>query len=163
MGDDAFGVELARLLAKRALGEEVRLVDFGIRGLDLVYALLEDWRAVILVDAVPRGGPPGTLYVIEPALVEIEAASAPSLALDAHQLDPLRVLRLAVGMGAKMPRIFVVGCQPSPLDGDDMQAGLSPAVEAALPRAAEVVESLVAQCLADDLVGLAVQPEGAPG
>ena len=38
-----------------ALPDEVRVVDFGIRGLDLTYALLDGYEAVVLVDAVPAG------------------------------------------------------------------------------------------------------------
>ena len=66
LGDDAFGVEVVQRLARRPLPAEVRVVDFGIRGLDLTYALLDGYETVILVDAAPRGGPPGTLYVLEP-------------------------------------------------------------------------------------------------
>ena len=65
LGDDAFGVEVVQRLARRPLCEEVQVVDFGIRGLDLAYALLDGYGAVILVDATSRGGPPGTLYVME--------------------------------------------------------------------------------------------------
>src|SRR5436309_933525 len=65
LGDDAFGVEVAQRLARRPLPDAVRIVDFGTRGLDLAYALLDGYEAVILVDASPRGGPPGTLYVLE--------------------------------------------------------------------------------------------------
>ena len=43
----------------------MRVVDFGIRGIDLAYALA-DCEAAILVDTVSRGGAPGTLYVVEP-------------------------------------------------------------------------------------------------
>ena len=66
LGDDAFGVEVVRTPGKRELPARVRMVDFGIRGLDLAYALLDGYEAVILVDAVPRGGEPGQVYVIEP-------------------------------------------------------------------------------------------------
>src|SRR5439155_13673490 len=76
LGDDAFGVEVAQRLARRALPPEVRVVDFGIRGLDLTYALLDGYEAVILVDAAPRGGRPGTLYVLEPARGEPPEAEA---------------------------------------------------------------------------------------
>ncbi|MGH7848434.1 MAG: hydrogenase maturation protease, partial [Candidatus Binatia bacterium] len=62
LGDDGFGVEVARELAKRKLPESVRVVDFGIRGFDLAYALLDGYDLTILVDAAPRGGLPGTLY-----------------------------------------------------------------------------------------------------
>ena len=53
LGDDAFGVEVARSLSKRQLPESVTVKDFGIRGFDLAYALLDPWDAVILVDALP--------------------------------------------------------------------------------------------------------------
>src|SRR6516225_7125141 len=66
LGDDAFGVEVARRLAARPQPDGVRVADFGIRGIDLTYALLDGYETVILVDATPRGGQPGTLYVIEP-------------------------------------------------------------------------------------------------
>jgi len=145
LGDDAFGVEVVRLLANRPMPEDVRVVDYGIRGLDLVYALLDGWQAVVLVDAVPRGETPGTLYVIEPPREELAAGAETSLAIDGHQMDPVRVLRLAAGMGARLENIVIVGCEPSPLDEFDMQSGLSPAVEAAVPRAADLVESLVAK------------------
>src|SRR4051794_34789691 len=65
LGDDAFGVEVARRLSGRPLPEGVRVVDLGIRGLDLAYALLDAYEAVILVDAAPRGNPPGTLVTLD--------------------------------------------------------------------------------------------------
>ena len=46
-GDDAFGVEVARRLAQRPLAEQVDVRDFGIRGLDLANALLDEHEAVI--------------------------------------------------------------------------------------------------------------------
>ena len=73
LGDDAFGCAVASRLASRKLPSGARVVDFGIRGLDLTYALLEDWEQVIVVDAVPRGGTPGTLYIIEPDLSDMTA------------------------------------------------------------------------------------------
>src|SRR3954447_3910403 len=74
LGDDAFGVEVVRRLMSRPLPDGVRVADYGIRGYDLALALLDETNDVtIMVDAVPRGGPPGTLYVIEP---EWEAGDA---------------------------------------------------------------------------------------
>src|SRR5579884_4296763 len=68
LGDDGFGVEVARRLMHRQYPEGVQVRDFGIRGIDLAYAMLEDYDSLVLVDAVPRGSPPGTLYLIEPDL-----------------------------------------------------------------------------------------------
>ncbi|HVX62162.1 MAG TPA: hydrogenase maturation protease [Pirellulales bacterium] len=145
LGDDAFGVETVKLLAGRALPPGVQAVDFGVRGLDLTYALLEDWQAVILIDAAPCGGAPGALYVIEP---ELDEASEPaSLPLDAHAMQPDRVLRLVASLGGRVRHLLVVGCEPSPLEGYDIQSGLSPPVAAAVNEAADLVESLLAKLL----------------
>src|ERR1700736_5676334 len=75
LGDDAFGVEVARRLAYHPLPPGVRVIDFGIRGLDLTYALLDGCEGPILVDAAPRGEAPGTLSVIQPD--PIDQASLP--------------------------------------------------------------------------------------
>ena len=48
------------------------MADFGIRGFDLAYALMEGYETTILVDAYPGEGQPGTLFVIEPDLQESE-------------------------------------------------------------------------------------------
>ncbi len=103
-GDDGFGVAVAALLGRRPLPAGVTVKDFGIRGLDLTYALLDGYAAAILVDAAARGEPPGTLYVIEP---EVAAAGpAPEdLLLSPHELDPARVLRLARALGGECRRV----------------------------------------------------------
>ena len=133
-GDDGFGVEVARRLSERALPEGVQVKDFGIRGLDLTYALLDGWDAAILVDALPRGGDPGTLYVLDPA-----ADAAPPV-LDPHAMHPARVLAMARELGGTPPILRVVGCEPGA--AEEMQMGLSPAVAAAVDPACTLVEQL---------------------
>src|SRR5438105_7090490 len=90
LGDDAFGTLVAQRLAQRRWPEEVRVVDFGIRGIDLSYALLDGFEAVILVDAVPRGGAPGTLYVLEPELDEPSEPANAGMMIEMHDLDPVK-------------------------------------------------------------------------
>ena len=152
LGDDAFGSEVARRLMRRPQSPHVRVTDFGIRGLDLVYALLDGFDAVILIDAVPRPGEsPGTLYVLEP---QLEYAGESSPPIEAHSMDPMKVLRTAAAMGAKMDRVLIVGCQPaSPhsaadVDGCETPMGMSPPVAAAVDEAIVMVESLVEQLFA---------------
>ena len=79
LGDDAFGVEVVNRLSRRALPDSVRVVDYGIRGLDLAYALLDDYDLVILVDAARQGEDPGTLYVLEPELTAADGDVPASL------------------------------------------------------------------------------------
>jgi hydrogenase maturation protease len=149
LGDDAFGVEVAQRLAQRALPEEVRVVDFGIRGLDLTYALLDGYEAVILVDTLPRGESPGTLYVLEPARGEA-AEGAP---IEAHSMDPVKVLRLAEAMGRRVERLLLVGCEPTPIgEEEDMQEGLSAPVRASVDEAVRLIESLVVRLLQGETI-----------
>ena len=143
LGDDAFGVEVAMRLANRPSPEGVRVVDFGIRGIDLAYALLDGYDVTIFVDAAPRGGEPGTLYLIEP---DLSAADDPgeSTLVEAHAMHPMNVLRLVRSMGGELARVFVVGCEPASLGGDEGAMGLSESVQAAVAEAVEMIESLVA-------------------
>src|ERR1700722_9702342 len=115
LGDDGFGTEVARRLASRALPPEAILKDFGIRGLDLTYALLDPYDLVILVDACPRGGEPGSVYLVEPDPVEANACAS----LDAHSMNPMNVLRTVKSMGGASGRILIVGCEPAELGSDE--------------------------------------------
>ena len=110
-------------LAARDLPEGVRVVDFGIRGLDLTYALLDGYEAVILVDAAPRGGPPGTLYVIEPDRGRVARGRGTAGLVETHGMDPVKVLRLAAAMGGQVERLLLVGCEPEPPGDAGRDAG----------------------------------------
>jgi len=148
LGDDAFGVEVARRLSARELPRGVRVTDFGIRGYDLAYALLDGYETTILIDACPRGEPAGTLYVIEP---DLENLGGPEEgALEAHSMNPLNVLRLARSMGGGLKRILLVGCEPETLGPEEGQMGLSRPIEAAVDEAVTLVEALLGKILSGD-------------
>jgi hydrogenase maturation protease len=140
MGDDAFGVEVARALSRSELPAGVHVEDYGIRGMDLAFAL-RDYDLAIFVDATPRGQQPGTLYVIEPEL-DAEDPAAP----EAHGMDPVKVLALARTLGDPLPRVLVVGCEPAARmtgEEDEVVAELSEPVRAAVGEAAQMVEKLI--------------------
>jgi hydrogenase maturation protease len=142
LGDDGFGVEVVRKLAERELPEDVEVADFGIRGMDLIYALQGDYEVVIFVDATPRGEEPGTVYLLEP---EIEEDG--EVMLDTHGMDPVKVIKFARTLGARPGRTLVVGCEPKVVisgeDYEDMLMELSEPVQAAVEEAVKLVESLV--------------------
>jgi hydrogenase maturation protease len=140
LGDDGFGVALAERLARSALPAGVEVVDYGIRGMDLAYALGEGWDCAVLLDATPRGERPGTLYVIEPEPV------GGDVPIDAHGMDPVKVLGLAGALGGIPPRTLVVGCEPlTRMTGeeDEVVAELSAPVRAAVDEAERLVTSLL--------------------
>src|SRR6202167_5381038 len=112
LGDDGFGVEVALSLSKRQLPEGVSVKDYGIRGFDLAYALLDPWDLVIIVDALSRGEAAGTLYIIEPDLTALGNSVAAATAINPHGMDPVRVLNLAASIGTISAKVLVVGCEP---------------------------------------------------
>lgn len=160
-GDDAFGVEVASSLAKRSLPVEARVVDFGIRGFDLAYALLDGYDVTILVDATSRGERPGTLYTIEidgnaPSGLDERCIDVATLDLATHGMNPMRVLQMAKTLGGGPPhhsvgRILLVGCEPETLGSEEEgQMGLSATVGAAVETAADMVEAMVGRILEEN-------------
>jgi hydrogenase maturation protease len=140
LGDDGFGVALADRLARCALPAGVEVVDYGIRGMDLAYALHDGWDAVLLLDAMPRGLTAGTLSVLEPDLEGLEVS------VDAHGMDPVKVLGLALALGGELPRVLLVGCEPLTVmrgDEEDVVAAISEPVRIALDEGVALVQSLL--------------------
>lgn len=140
LGDDAFGVEVARRLQARPQPESVRVVEFGIRGLDLAFALLDGYRCVLLIDALQRGGAPGTLYLME------AREARPTAVWNPHAMVPASALGLASAMGASLDGIHLLGCEPLSLAADpDGGGGLSEPVAAAVGEAVAWAESFLAR------------------
>jgi hydrogenase maturation protease len=149
-GDDAFGVDVANCLMKRSLPAEARVVDFGIRGFDLAYALLDRYDVAILVDATARGGAPGTLYTIQIDSNAPLGLDERGIQVATHGMNPMRVLEMARAMGGATERILLVGCEPETLGSEEEgQMGLSAMVAAAVEPAANIVEALVKNILED--------------
>lgn len=145
LGDDAFGCEVTRRLLARSWPESVRIIDFGIRGFDLTYALLDGPETVILVDAAPRGGEPGTLYVIEPDLKNL--GDPETAFIETHAMNPMNVLRTVRSMGGRFHRVLLVACEPESFGTEDEgegRLGLSAPVAAAVDEGVRVIERLVA-------------------
>lgn len=139
-GDDAFGIEVVNYLTQRQPPEHLQVVDFGIRGFDLAFALLEDYDAAILVDTAQRGGEPGELYVlkIDPDLVETEGAS-----IQTHNVNPVEVLSLVRMLGGRPRQLYMVACEPATFGEDEGGCmGLSPQVRASVDDAVDLVKSL---------------------
>lgn len=156
-GDDGFGVEVARRLAMRPLPSEVLVKDFGIRSYDLAFALMEAHELTILVDACPRGGEAGTVYLVEPDLSSSHSghgAAPPAVGLvEMHSMNPLSALQVVESMGATPGRILVVGCEPAELGSEEEgKLGLSEAVQAAVDEAVALIERVVTGALDGEAV-----------
>lgn len=139
-GDDGFGPEVVRRMMTRREGVAplptgVRLVDYGIRGMHLAYDLLDGVDALVMVDALPGDGEPGTITLLEVGPEDLGEGE-----FDAHGMNPVAVLGSLGALGGTLPPTYVVGCKPADLEEG---IGLSPAVEAAIDEATEVVRSVL--------------------
>jgi hydrogenase maturation protease len=150
LADDGFGVEVAAKLASQTFPAGVRVREFGIRGFDLAYALMEGYETTILVDAYPGEGAPGTLFVLQPDTAGLQTQDSQQGLLEPHAMNPLKVLQMAVSMGAQLKRILLVGCVPETLGPEEGQMGLSTPVTAAVDEAVKLIPSLVTRILAGD-------------
>jgi hydrogenase maturation protease len=145
LGDDGFGVEVARRMLARPWPDAVRVIDFGIRGFDLSYALQDGYETTILVDAYPHGQEPGTVSVVEPDLNDL--AAEPGGFVQPHAMNPINVLRMAKAMNGSLKRVLLVGCEPETLGGDEGYMGLSEVVESAVDAAVDKIEAIVNRIL----------------
>ena len=141
--DDAFGVEVVRLLTERPRPPGVEIRDFGIRGVHLAYDLLNGCDLFVLIDAAARGDEPGTVTVLEVDPPDADPGAAPLI--DAHGLTPDDVFLLLASLGGRPARSLVVTCEPADVSAG---MGLSEPVQAALPHAVRAVEDILARATA---------------
>ncbi len=134
-GDDGFGVEVARRLSALPLPRGASVNDFGVRGLHLAHALLQPTEVLIVTEIAPRGGAPGTLYVIDPERDEHGIGTA-----DGHSLDIPLVLAAVRAFGGSTPRVRIVGCEPADLGA---HLGLSEPVRHAVAPAVDLVKRML--------------------
>ncbi|MDG5484025.1 hydrogenase maturation protease [Mycolicibacterium gadium] len=140
LGDDGFGPEVMRHVVGQVPGaskDGVHPVDYGIRGMHLAYDLLEEWHALVLVDALPDRGAPGTLHIFE---ADHETLSS-TAGLEAHSMDPAAVFATLRALGGTAPKTIVIGCEVSNIEEG---MGLSDPVAAAVPVAVAAIDDVLA-------------------
>lgn len=138
-GDDGFGVVVAQQLAQRTdIPPSAKVIEVGIGGISLVQELLDIYDVLLLIDAVERGGQPGTLYLLEqevPDLAQWPFEARQDFLANMHMTTPSRALILARALGVLPPAVYLLGCQP--MIYDDLVIGLSEAVERAVTPSVE--------------------------
>jgi hydrogenase maturation protease len=144
------GIYACRLLAPRVHAwsrDELVVAEVGTAVQEAMHLL--EWAEVVLcIDAMQAGGPPGSIYFCEAA--ELAAEGHTSL----HQLGLLGALELLEWEHAaapatdggkaerwRRPRVELFGIEPASLE---LGLGLSPAVQAALPRLLEQLHRWIA-------------------
>lgn len=145
--DDGFGVEVVlRLLEQGPLPEGVKAMETGIGGIHIVQELMDGYDALLLIDAVSRGGAPGQLYLLEADVEDIRTRSLDEqhdFLADMHYSNPTRALMLAKALNVLPSQVYILGCETAA--HDDFALGLSPAVLDAVPPALDRIDAWVAQ------------------
>ena len=135
-GDDGFGVEVVRRLhTPHAVPAGTVLLEVGTGGIALAQELLTPYDRLVVVDAMRRGGAPGTVYVLQVEGVETLRS------VDMHMAVPSRALGLAQALGGLPREVFMVGCEPMVVD--DLRMDLSDAVAASIDSAVAAVRRLL--------------------
>lgn len=164
LSDDGFGPAVLCALHGRSASALscARCVDYGIRGMHLAYDLLEQWDALILVDALPNRGAPGTVHVLEVTardLPQLRSLDVPRNAaqLDGHAMDPAAVFASLDALGGRLPRTFVIGCEAATTREG---IGLSTVVEHAVPDAVQKVGELLTTLRSGAMQPIASREDG---
>lgn len=135
-GDDAFGVEVAKVLFQRNLPQNVKVEDYGIRGIDLAFEISENYDLVILVDAVKVGAKAGKIFVIEPKLL----ATSPIIS---HDFTPNKALQFADNFETKPKKMLLIGCEPANLEfNNEMSEVVKDSVETAVAKILELIKNV---------------------
>lgn len=145
-GDDGFGVAVAQRLAERELPAGVAVAETGIGGIHLVHELMAGYDALVVVDTVDRGRPPGTVMVIEADVIDVGPMPVEvrhDLLADMHLATPERALMVARAVGVLPERTIIIGCQP--VEIETLGIGLTDPVT----EAVELAVAEIDRCLAD--------------
>lgn len=137
LGDDGAGLEVVRLL-RAAPDAKLRGVEYvEARDPSDLVALVEGPRRVAIVDAAVGAGALGEIIEIGPeALGRVRGRPASAHGMDV--VDAIELGRAVHGAGmAPEVRLFAIAIGP----GGSWGEGLSPAIRAAVPRAARAVRA----------------------
>ena len=130
-GDDGAGLAVAGRLRERGVRAVRELEGEGLGLIDL----WDGARAVVLVDGVRSGAPPGTLHRLDAGAGPLPAALRSSSST--HAIGGAAAIELARALGRLPGRLVVFGVEGARFDTG---AGLSKPVAAAIDAAADAVQ-----------------------
>jgi hydrogenase maturation protease len=134
--DEGLGVRaVERLQSLYRLPPDVRAVDGGVMGLDLL-PYLEDAERVLILDAIQANRPPGSVMRLEGPEIPVVLALKTSI----HQVGLQELLAVSHLRGTLPSSVILWGMQPASLE---MGTELSPVVSSALDGLVEAVAEAV--------------------
>ena len=129
--DEGIGVRVVEAMEQVELPPEVELFDGATAGLDLLDAIA-DRQKVIIIDAIDGNSGPGT--VIRLGLDDLAARMDPQVSL--HEIGLLETLAVARQLGIAPQEVVVIGVRPK-----DVSSGLSlsPQIAGLVPEIVKLV------------------------
>jgi hydrogenase maturation protease len=109
--DEGIGVHVVEALKAVALPATVEVFDGATAGIDLLDALV-DRRKVIVIDAVEVDGPPGMVLRFTPA----DLGPQEAVALSLHQVGLLEALRMTQLIGCPPEEVVILGVKPKAVE-----------------------------------------------
>lgn len=148
-GDDGFGVEVVQRLQSEPLPQEVRVVETGTGGINLVQDLMDPVDALVVIDAVDHGRRPGTVMVIDPEVADVDDMAPMErydFLADMHYTKPERAFMLAKALGRLPDTFMLLGCQPEEVErlGTGLSESVAAAVDVAVGELHRIVDELLA-------------------
>lgn len=141
LGDDGVGLRLLETLARESGGEgAVEFLDGGTQGLALI-GYLADRDAVLVLDAMAWGRPPGTVHVLRGADLEGLRARRASTA---HEGNALELFEAARMLGYEWAEVAAVGIEPRSIRTG---VGLTPEVEAGLEEGLQQARNILGEMI----------------
>jgi hydrogenase maturation protease len=138
VSDDSVGLKVAEVLKERLAGREgVEVSEDYWGGLRLMERLVGCDRAIV-IDAICTGAPPGTLHRLSPDDIGTQRSAS------AHDVNLATALAFGRAAGVSLPandRIILIGIEAENVL--DFGERCTPAVEAAIPKAVEMVMEIL--------------------
>ncbi len=138
--DDAVGLQVIRSLKEVKLPDGVSLIEAGTPGLNLL-DLWDRADRVIIVDAVKSGATPGTVHSFDASLLPPRDV----MPVSSHGLNIIDAVELGRLLERLPAQLTIIGVEI--LSEEPFRVGLTPEVEAAVPRARERVLEAIKQDL----------------
>jgi hydrogenase maturation protease len=124
--DEGLGVRVVEAMGQMSLPSDVEILDGGTAGVDLLDALA-DRQKVIVIDAIAGDIAPGTVLRLEPD--DLVPRHTPGISL--HDLGLVETLALARQLNVSPREVVIIGAKPHSID---CGLELTPAAQRLVPE-----------------------------
>lgn len=146
--DEGVGVHVARELEENALPDDVKIIDGGTAGLDILL-LHEDVEKLIVIDATKIGNKAGTIYKAHLKAGEMEKLTQlferrEDSKISLHQVGLIEALSAAEKLERVPREIVIIGVEPGEWDwGLELTESVAQSVPEVIKKVLEETENVI--------------------